>query len=219
MRTLVTGGAGFLGSHLVDRLLADGHQVVALDNFLTGRYWNLNHAEENPNLQIIHHDLIEPLTGPAFAATFDRVARVDLGTFFTGFGATVGRLLGDRIRPYGTLPVPGSYRAAARPFSFHFVRLSERGRRVPIRVLVRVRGHHLREGVALLVERRLPGLTTSTRLRPRWQASSATCFLVPPADATPEATLVLVVANAHERSALHYTVDATTGRVCRAAAR
>ena len=49
-RTLVTGGAGFIGSHLVERLLADGHEVVVLDNFSNGKASNLQHAEGNPRL-------------------------------------------------------------------------------------------------------------------------------------------------------------------------
>jgi nucleoside-diphosphate-sugar epimerase len=48
MRTVVTGGAGFLGSHLCERLLKDGHDVVALDNFLTGTPENVAHLMENP---------------------------------------------------------------------------------------------------------------------------------------------------------------------------
>src|SRR5262245_17930830 len=53
MRYLVTGGAGFIGSHLTESLLADGHEVVVLDDFSTGRYENLEHLEETGRLRII----------------------------------------------------------------------------------------------------------------------------------------------------------------------
>ena len=58
---LVTGGAGFLGSHLVDRLLADGHSVVCLDNLFTGSAANLAHHKNNSQLQFIEHDVTTPL--------------------------------------------------------------------------------------------------------------------------------------------------------------
>jgi UDP-glucose 4-epimerase len=54
---LVTGGAGFIGSHLVDRLLRDGHQVTVLDNFSTGRPQNLDHIKDNPRLTIYEVDI------------------------------------------------------------------------------------------------------------------------------------------------------------------
>ena len=57
-RTLVTGGAGFIGSHLTDRLLKDGHQVIVLDNFSTGRPENLDHHKGNPNLTLIKQDML-----------------------------------------------------------------------------------------------------------------------------------------------------------------
>jgi len=57
----VTGGAGFIGSHLVDALLSDGNEVVVLDNFFTGRRRNLEHHFGNPRLEIIRHDIIEPI--------------------------------------------------------------------------------------------------------------------------------------------------------------
>ena len=59
MRILVTGGAGFLGSHLCDRLLADGHEVVAIDNIFTGRKSNLAHLAANPRFELVRHDIID----------------------------------------------------------------------------------------------------------------------------------------------------------------
>ncbi|MBE7538490.1 MAG: SDR family oxidoreductase [Opitutaceae bacterium] len=60
MRILVTGGAGFLGSHLCDRLLRDGHEVVCLDNFFTGRKGNITHLLSNPFFELVRHDVIDP---------------------------------------------------------------------------------------------------------------------------------------------------------------
>ena len=57
MRILVTGAAGFLGSHLSDRLLAEGHAVVGMDNFLTGHPDNIAHLMGNPRFQFIQHDV------------------------------------------------------------------------------------------------------------------------------------------------------------------
>ena len=61
MRILVTGGAGFLGSHLSDRLLADGHEVVAVDNFFTGNKKNVRHLLDNKDFELMRHDVTFPL--------------------------------------------------------------------------------------------------------------------------------------------------------------
>lgn len=60
-RILVTGGAGFLGSHLCDRLVAEGHDVLCLDNFFTGGKQNISHLLERPNFELIRHDLVQPI--------------------------------------------------------------------------------------------------------------------------------------------------------------
>jgi UDP-glucuronate decarboxylase len=61
MRMLVTGGAGFIGSHLCERLLKDGHEVVCLDNFFTGSKRNIAHLRENRAFELIRHDVTEPI--------------------------------------------------------------------------------------------------------------------------------------------------------------
>ena len=61
MRVLVTGGAGFIGSHLCERLLADGHDVLCLDNFFTGRRENIAHLLDDHRFELVRHDVIEPI--------------------------------------------------------------------------------------------------------------------------------------------------------------
>ena len=61
MRILVTGGAGFIGSHLCERLLADGHDVLCLDNFFTGRRVNIIKLLDNHRFELIRHDVIQPI--------------------------------------------------------------------------------------------------------------------------------------------------------------
>lgn len=60
MRILVTGGAGFLGSHLSDRLIKEGHEVVVIDNLFTGRKQNIAHLLTNDRFEFVRHDVIDP---------------------------------------------------------------------------------------------------------------------------------------------------------------
>jgi UDP-glucuronate decarboxylase len=68
MRILITGGAGFLGSHLSERLLKEGHEVICMDNFFTGRKRNILHLLDNPNFELVRHDVIDP-----FKAEVDQI--------------------------------------------------------------------------------------------------------------------------------------------------
>ncbi len=68
MATLVTGGAGFLGSHLCERLLAQDQEVLCMDNFFTGRRSNVAHLLDNPNFELIRHDVVDP-----FKVEVDRI--------------------------------------------------------------------------------------------------------------------------------------------------
>src|SRR5258705_1991695 len=61
MRILVTGGAGFIGSHLCERLISEGHEVLCLDNFFTGRRENIFHLFDNPRFELLRHDVTEPI--------------------------------------------------------------------------------------------------------------------------------------------------------------
>jgi UDP-glucuronate decarboxylase len=61
MKILVTGGAGFIGSHLIDQLMLAGNEVICLDNFYTGTKKNINHWINHPNFELIRHDITEPI--------------------------------------------------------------------------------------------------------------------------------------------------------------
>jgi UDP-glucuronate decarboxylase len=73
MHILVTGGAGFIGSHLVECLLAQGHHVVVADNFLTGLAENLDHLARCPRLHVVPQDMSQPLRAEITDERFDRV--------------------------------------------------------------------------------------------------------------------------------------------------
>jgi nucleoside-diphosphate-sugar epimerase len=60
MRILISGAAGFIGSHLVDALLAQGHEVLAIDNFSTGQNANIAHLTDNPAFRLVEHDMVDP---------------------------------------------------------------------------------------------------------------------------------------------------------------
>ena len=68
MRILITGGAGFLGSHLADRLLDEGHEVIGMDNLFTGSKRNIAHLASHPNFEFIRHDVTDP-----FKVEVDRI--------------------------------------------------------------------------------------------------------------------------------------------------
>ena len=64
MRTLITGGAGFIGSHLCDRFIKEGHEVICLDNFITGNRDNIAHLFGHPKFRVIVHDISNPIEIP-----------------------------------------------------------------------------------------------------------------------------------------------------------
>src|SRR5579884_783723 len=73
MRVLVTGGAGFIGSHFCDHLLAEGHHVVVLDNLITGAHENIVHLFDHPNFSSVDHDISNPIY---FADKIDMVVHM-----------------------------------------------------------------------------------------------------------------------------------------------
>ena len=115
MRVVVLGGAGFIGSHLVDRLLGAGHDVVAVDSYLTGRRENLAHLQGASRFRLVEHDVCRPVpvTGPA-AAVFNLASpaspldyeRLPLQTLEAGSAGTRNAL--DLARAAGAVLVHAS---------------------------------------------------------------------------------------------------------------
>lgn len=86
MNILITGGAGFIGSHLTETLLAQGHHVVVADSFLTGRFFNLAHAEKHGELEIVQQDLTDDSTPEMLAGPYDRVYNLACPASPRGYG-------------------------------------------------------------------------------------------------------------------------------------
>lgn len=59
-RILISGGAGFIGSHLCERLLKEGNDVICIDNYFTGHKSNIRHLPKHPNFEVIRHDIVYP---------------------------------------------------------------------------------------------------------------------------------------------------------------
>lgn len=74
-RALVTGGAGFLGSHLCDRLITEKHDVICLDNFFTGQKRNVSHLIGNPYFELVRHDVTFPYYLETKSGSSDRLKR------------------------------------------------------------------------------------------------------------------------------------------------
>ena len=132
MRVAITGAAGFLGSHLTDRFLADGHQVVGLDNFLTGQPANVAHLAHAPDFRLIEQDVSDPFTvdGPldgvlhfASAASPPDYQRFPLetlrvGSLGTSNGLELARRKGARFFLASTSEVYGDPTVHPQPESY-----------------------------------------------------------------------------------------------------
>ena len=94
MRILVTGGAGFIGSHLCERLLKEGHEVLCLDNLFSGSKRNILHLLDDKNFEFIRHDIVQPILLEVDMIYHD-TASLHIGSLWKPNGpSTEGGLLG-----------------------------------------------------------------------------------------------------------------------------
>ena len=98
--SLITGGAGFLGSHVCDRLISEGHRVLCLDNFVTGNALNVEHLEMHPRFTLLHHDVTQPIQIPELLSV-DGSTNADLELDFIFHFASPAS-----PKDYARLPIP-----------------------------------------------------------------------------------------------------------------
>lgn len=132
MRIVLTGGAGFIGSHLADRLIAEGHEVVAVDNLITGYEENIRHLLANPNFSFLNQDISQPfevagpvdwvlnLASPASPIDYLRLPLETLrvGSFGTHHTLDLARAKGARYLLTSTSEVYGDPQVHPQPESY-----------------------------------------------------------------------------------------------------
>jgi len=130
MRILITGGGGFLGSHLTDRLLSEGNEVICLDNLFTGSKKNFRHHYRNPDFEFIRHDVVDPfmvevdriyhLACPASPIHYQHNAIKTIKTSVMGSINALGlaKRLGARIMQASTSEVYGDPQVHPQPESY-----------------------------------------------------------------------------------------------------
>ncbi len=111
MRILITGAAGFLGSHLADRFLADGHEVVGMDNFITGRPENLAHLMGHERFRFVRHDVSQFIF-------VDGIQTLKVGSLGTHNALGVAKAKGARFLLASTSEVYGDPLVHPQPESY-----------------------------------------------------------------------------------------------------